>query len=66
MEKITDVWECKIGGNFKELPNGADYPMRLAVAKAYKEITGCDANFCFSGWGSKLTKLELLIINDDI
>jgi len=53
------TWGCKIG----EFPNGklpmaCDYPMRQAVSKAYKEITGHEPNFIFSGWGEELTEGE--------
>lgn len=57
------VWECKIGDlkDF-ELPNGADFPLRMAVKNAYYNLTGIDAQFCFSGWGSKLDELELSVV----
>ena len=52
------IWSCKIGGFTKRLPAGADGPMRAAVAKAFKEITGQNAEFCFSGWAAELTDAE--------
>ncbi len=58
------IWECKIGGTgISKLPPGADFPMRRAVAKAYFEITGQEAEFLFSGWGASLTKVEKAVIN---
>lgn len=49
-------WSCIIGEiERKYLPAGSDFPMRLAVSAAYFQVTGKEANFCFSGWGSQLT-----------
>lgn len=62
------IWECKIGispGTSVKLPGGADYPMRMAVEKAFKEITGLDAEFCFSGWGAELTDAEKRVIDGE-
>lgn len=53
------IWECKIGEiDDSKLEDGADLPMRLAIQRAYKEITGEDCLFCFSGWGGTLTESE--------
>lgn len=53
------IWGCKIGlANGEELPDGADAPMRQAVQKAFRELTGLDDLFCFSGWGTKLDEHE--------
>ncbi len=53
------IWSCKIGeADNDDLPSGADGPMREAVAKAYRELTGHDADFCFSGWNGALTRAE--------
>jgi len=58
------IWECKIGEcEFNQ--NGADVPMREAVAKAYKELTGNEPTFIFSGWGAKLNKIERKIVNGE-
>ena len=57
------VWECKIGiTNHVVLPNGADWPMREAVIRAFREIAGIEAEFCFSGWGGSLTDSEAGIV----
>ena len=56
------VWDCKIGPFKGKLPDGADSPMLKAVKRAYKEITGEDAEICFSGWGGKFTEDEEEII----
>ena len=53
------IWECKIGEtDSKNIPSGGDQPMRQAVRKAYKELTGEDPVFIFSGWGAELTDIE--------
>lgn len=59
------IWECQIGECEEiELPRGADMPMRLAVARAYKEITGKDPEFIFSGWGSELSEIRLAVVEN--
>lgn len=52
------IWECKIGGVASELPQGADSPMREAVAEAFREVTGYEPQFIFSGWGAKLDEVQ--------
>jgi len=53
------IWHCKIGEVDTDLvPIGGDNPMRIAIKKAYKNITGRECEFCFSGWGAELTKSE--------
>lgn len=58
------VWDCKIGPFKGDLADGADSPMAKAVKRAYKEITGEDAEFIFSGWGGKFTEEEKEIIEE--
>jgi hypothetical protein len=59
------IWECKIGECEDEvLPFGADYPMRKAIEKAYREITGRDPEFLFSGWGAELTEGERAVVEN--
>lgn len=59
------IWTCKIGRiDDPPVASGADLPMREAVARAYKEITGKDPGFIFSGWGSDLDATELEIVAD--
>lgn len=67
MDKIRDVWECKIGYS-GPLPVGADAPMREAVRRAFVELTGLEPSFLFSGWGGSLTKSEKSVIahQDDL
>ena len=60
------IWECKIGeaDREKHLGGGMDLPMRKAVAAAYREITGEDPDFIFSGWGGSLTEGERAVVED--
>lgn len=61
---MSKIWSCKIG-EVDSLPiSGADHPMRQAVEKAYKEITGEDCKFCFSGWGAELDEIERAVVED--
>jgi len=56
---MSGIWTCKIGeANVSCLPNGADYPMRQAVERAYYDLTGRWPEFIFSGWGGTLTDSE--------
>lgn len=62
-EKLK-CWTCKIG----EVPSyciqdGGDMPMRLAVMRAYKEITGHNPKFVFSGWGGELDAEERAVVD---
>lgn len=63
---IERVWDCKIGGEVDDLPAGSDLPMREAVQRAFRELTGVDARFTFSGWGGSLTTTERAVVNDDV
>lgn len=58
------IWECKIGGAVDDLPPGADFPMRNAVAEAFEKLTGRTAEFNFSGWGSKLNEYERAVVEN--
>lgn len=61
------VWICKVGSLApNQLPNGADGPMRDAVAEAFRGLTGGYPEFCFSGWGGDLTEAERLIVEDRV
>jgi len=56
---MPSIWTCKIGTeNDLPLPRGSDQPMRIAVERAYFELTGQHAEFTFSGWGGTLTETE--------
>lgn len=57
------IWYCKIGES-ASVPDGADFPMREAIERAYKEVTGEEAVFCFSGWGAELTEPERAVVED--
>lgn len=59
------IWDCKIGeADVSRLPDGADGPMRIAVKKAYEELTGVEPDFIFSGWGGELTEAERAVVED--
>lgn len=57
------VWTCKIGET-GALPMGADLPMRQAVRHAYRELTGEEPDFIFSGWGGELTEYERAVVEN--
>jgi hypothetical protein len=59
------IWDCKIGEvDIALLTPESDWRMRRAVRKAYKEITGQEPEFIFSGWGGRLTEAERSIVED--
>lgn len=66
MNKPTQrVWFCKIGVlGALPLPPAADEPMRDAVERAFRELSGVNAQFCFSGWGQELTEPELAVVEN--
>lgn len=58
-ETPKKLWSCKVGfADAHQLPAGSDWPMREAVIGAFRQITGCEPEFTFSGWGDKLTEAE--------
>lgn len=60
------IWFCKIGGELAvELADGVDLPMRQAVERAFKEITGVDAEFTFSGWCGQLDEYERAVVSPE-
>ncbi len=63
MSNGFQVWQCKVGvkGDV-DLPWGADLPMRQAIQKAFREVTGVDAEFTFSGWNAQLTESEKKVV----
>lgn len=63
-EQGRQVWWCKIGGPKRDLPHGADWPMRDAVQFAYLGLVGEECEFTFSGWGGELTEGELAVVED--
>jgi hypothetical protein len=58
------IWFCKVGGEADFFESGADQPMRRAIAKAFREVTGRDPQFTFSGWGQELTESERAVVED--
>lgn len=61
-----NIWTCKIGETGRALPYGADLPMRRAVEAAYREITGDEPTFLFSGWGGELTDAERAVVENRV
>lgn len=65
IDNKRQTWTCRIGVTGEvEIPDGADYPMRVAVGKAFLAVTGREAEHCFSGWGDKWSELEVAVIED--
>lgn len=59
------IWACKIGVLVPvDLPPGSDAPMRRAVARAFWDVAGVEAQFNFSGWSAALTEPELAVVED--
>lgn len=61
---IENIWQCKIGGLTGEIPDGGDLPMRQAIKQAYYDLTGKEAEFCFSGWSAELTDSERSVVTN--
>lgn len=61
-----NTWSCKIGETDNPLPDGADHPMRQAICRAYRELTGEEPDFLFSGWGAKLTESERAVVENRV
>lgn len=59
-----NAWSCVIGESNATRPMGSDGPMRDAVEKAYRFVTGEDPTFCFSGWGAKLDEAHRAVVED--
>lgn len=59
------IWQCKVGeASAASIPQGADAPMRDAVQRAFRRVTGEDAEFVFSGWSAELTEGERAVVED--
>jgi hypothetical protein len=66
MSEVGAIWACKIGRlGTADLPPGSDYPMRRAVEAAYREITGEEPEFIFSGWSGELTETQLEVVEHE-
>ena len=49
---MKNYWMCIVGPTErKDLPDGADSPMRKAVKKAFYDTAGHDPEHNWSGWG---------------
>jgi hypothetical protein len=61
----SQAWSCKIGiVAGVAVPSGGDAPMRAAVQATFRQLTGVEARFTFSGWGAKLTESELAVVEN--
>jgi len=61
------VWSCAIGGlKPVPVPSGGDAPMRRAVERAFLELTGHEAQACFSGWGEEFAEPARAVIENRI
>lgn len=55
-------WVCIIGETeWNDLPNGADSPMRTAVEKEFKKVTGHDAPHNWSGWSADIKTVDKIL-----
>jgi hypothetical protein len=62
---MSKMWYCKIGEvDPAKVPHEADAPMREAVLRAYKELTGEEPVFIFSGWGAELEERERAVVEN--
>lgn len=54
MNQKQEFWTCVIGPAKRDdlLDNGADWPLRKAVQKAFEQTSGYSHEVCMSGWGS--------------
>ena len=59
------IWGCRIGAelDWETLPREAEETMRQAVMKAFRELTGENPYFCFSGWGAELDPRQQRLID---
>ena len=55
-------WVCIIGDTeHTKLPFGADLPMRIAVEKEFKRVTGHDADNNWSGWSADKKTVDKIL-----
>ena len=60
---MTNSWFCLIGEvDWAKLPPGADLPMRIAIQKAFHDLTGEWPQFTFSGWGAQPDENQRAVI----
>ena len=71
MKTSKRYWFCEIGPvDEKELPCGADGPLRSVVQNKFIEMFGQQAEICSSGWGlteemkTRLDIISLLFTTD--
>ena len=64
--KLSDIRKCYWVGIIGEtehakLPFGGDSPMRDAVEKAFKEVTGHEEEVMYSGWSADKKAVENIL-----
>ena len=62
--KSENIWTCTIGGMTEDLANGSDLPMRQAIQRAFRDVTGTNSAYCFSGWGGSLTEGQRAVVEN--
>ena len=68
MVDYPEYWHCIIGPikrknlweGFKHKSFGIDKQMRIPVENAFIDLTGKDANYCYSGWGINEDRKKIL------
>jgi len=64
MSKKLQVWTCKIVIEADELPNGFNYPPRMAAEKAIASA-GFNVLMNSSGWGGSLDELDVMYLQSN-
>lgn len=60
MKPKKEFWTCVIGpADRNQLPDGADFPLRMAVQTAFENLTENPYEICMSGWGNDSKKAAL-------
>lgn len=63
--KKCKVWNCKIVVPIEsDLPDGFDAPPRRVAIEAVEGV-GAEVLGCFSGWGGKLTDIEVRVLEGE-
>jgi hypothetical protein len=58
------IWTCTFVGEADVMPEGADGPMRQAVARAFRKMTGNAPKAIFSWWGGTLGERERAVVEN--
>lgn len=61
LSNTDSYWFCLIGpAKRKDLPHGADFPLRISVRRAFTKMTKHDDKVCSSGWGVSEERFKVL------